>query len=85
MLVCAKKGKVIQPVLIKAIPQSAKATAMWMTPRAETAHSPLSLSAQNLSSKRIVPTTVKPLTTDPPKSRQPPYSGWLTCPRLILP
>ena len=35
-----KRGKVIQPVLIKAIPQSAKVTAMWMTPRAETAHSP---------------------------------------------
>ena len=29
--------------------------------------------------------TVKPLITDPLKSRQPLYSGWLTCPRLILP
>ena len=29
--------------------------------------------------------TVKPLITDPPKSRQPPYSGRLTCPRWILP
>ena len=29
--------------------------------------------------------TVKRLITDPPKSGQPPYSGWFTCPRLILP
>ena len=28
--------------------------------------------------------TVKPLITDPLKSRQPLYSRWLTCPRLIL-
>ena len=28
--------------------------------------------------------TVKPLIADPPKSGQPLYSGWLTCPRLIL-
>ena len=33
-------------------------------------------------------TTVKSLITDPPKSGQPLYSGWLTCPliaHLILP
>ena len=32
-----------------------------------------------------VSTTVKPLIPDPPKSRQPLYSGRLICPRLILP
>ena len=31
------------------------------------------------------PNTVKPLITDSPRSGQPPYSGQIQCPRLILP